>query len=88
MEELKYFEEQDSIDIKKYFYKILGIWYWFVITVFISLSIAYVLNRYSDKVYNVFATIIIAEDDDGSYYYDDEMIQGLNLFNQNKNIQD
>ncbi|MCG8701170.1 MAG: hypothetical protein MI922_24160, partial [Bacteroidales bacterium] len=48
-------------DIKKYIYLILGHWWLFAITIFISCTIAYLINRYSQEVYEVKCSIIIGE---------------------------
>ena len=51
----------ETIDFKKYFFLILGHWWWFAISIFLSLTIAYLVNRYSQKIYSTKATIIISD---------------------------
>jgi len=58
-------QEDDTLDIKKYFFLILGNWYWFFIALMIALSIAWVVNRYTRSVYQVSASLIIKENDPG-----------------------
>ena len=53
------FLEEEGLDIKKYIFKILTNWYWFVLTIFIGLSIAYYINRYAEEVYTVAASIVL-----------------------------
>ena len=53
------FLEEEGLDIKKYIFKILTNWYWFVLTIFIGLSIAYYINRYAEEVYTVVASIVL-----------------------------
>lgn len=77
--------KEETIDIKKYIFKILSNWYWFVITVFLTVSIAYFANRYSDRIYQVSSSILIIESNSNSYY-SDEMIQGLDMFKQESNL--
>jgi len=77
--------KEETIDIKKYIFKILANWYWFVIAVFLSTSAAYIINRYSDRVYQVSSTLLI-RDTESKSYYSDEMIQGLDLFKQGSNL--
>jgi capsular exopolysaccharide synthesis family protein len=79
--------EEETIDIKKYIYKILSNWHWFVITGIISILIAYVVNRYSDRIYSVNSTLLVEEPDNNTVYGNSEMIQGLDMFKQNANIQ-
>ncbi len=58
--------EEDSLDIKKYLFKILFNWYWFAISIFIALAAAYLVNRYTTPIYNVSATVILRNDLGGS----------------------
>jgi len=81
------FIEEESIDIKKYIFKILSNWYWFAITIFISVSIAYLLNRYADPVYQVNSSLLVNDNEKPSSYYSNEMIQGLDLLGNSSNIQ-
>lgn len=53
--------EEEGIDIKKYIFLILSHWWWIAITLFISLTIAYLLNRYSQEIYSVNSSLIIGE---------------------------
>ena len=79
--------EDDSIDFKKYFFLILINWYWFVISIFISLGIAWLVNRYTMPVYQVTSTLIINDDSRGrglSGY--ENMIPGMEIFRNQKTI--
>lgn len=53
--------EEEGVDIKKYFFLILKHWWWFAITLFISVTIAYMVNRYSQEVFSNSCTLIIGE---------------------------
>lgn len=53
--------EEEGIDIKKYIFLILMHWWWFAIALFVSLSIAYMVNRYSQQVFSANCSIIIGE---------------------------
>lgn len=55
----------DSLDLKKYFYLILGNWYWFFVCLMISIGVAWVVNRYTKPVYQVTASLMIKESDPG-----------------------
>ena len=57
--------ENDSIDFKRYLSLFISNWYWFAIGLFISLSIAYGINRWSEAVYTVSSTILIKDDQMG-----------------------
>lgn len=54
--------EGRPIDFKRYLSLYISNWYWFVIALFISLSIAYAINRWSEKVYTVSSTMLIKDD--------------------------
>ncbi|MFA6400747.1 MAG: polysaccharide biosynthesis tyrosine autokinase [Salinivirgaceae bacterium] len=77
--------KEETIDIKKYIFKILNNWYWFALAVFLSTSTAYIINRYSDRIYQVNSSLLIKETDNKSGY-GSEMIQGLELFKQGTNL--
>ncbi len=57
-----YLPQEESIDIRKFIIKILHYWYWFVISIFICYTIAYLLNRYKEPTYNVNGTLIVSEE--------------------------
>ncbi len=54
--------QEEGLDIKKYIFKILSNWYWFVLTIFVGLAISYYINRYAEEVYTVSASIILKDD--------------------------
>jgi len=54
--------EDDSIDFKRYLSLFISNWYWFAIALFISISIAYGINRWSEEVYTVSSTLLIKDD--------------------------
>lgn len=54
-------QPNENIDIQKFLIKILSNWYWFALTVFIAISIAYFINRYSDPVYKQSAFVMIQD---------------------------
>ncbi len=58
--------EEEGIDIKKYIFLILSHWWWFAIAIFVSLTIAYLVNRYSQQVYSANCSMIIGEPDSGA----------------------
>ncbi len=54
--------ETDNIDIKRYISLFISNWYWFAITLFIAITFAYGINRWSEKVYTVSSTLLIKSD--------------------------
>ena len=56
--------DEDDIDVKKYFFLFLRNWYWFVIAMFLCLATAWFVNRTATRIYSVTASMLI-EDDKG-----------------------
>ncbi|MCJ7448902.1 MAG: polysaccharide biosynthesis tyrosine autokinase [Bacteroidales bacterium] len=54
--------DDQSIDFKRYLSLFISNWYWFAIALFISISIAYGINRWSEEVYTVSSTLLIKDD--------------------------
>ena len=70
----------DSLDLKKYLFIILANWYWFVISLFIALGVAYVKNRYAKPVYKVSATLMIQDENRRGLTGYENMIPGMEIF--------
>lgn len=80
-------ETDDSIDLKKYIYLVLANWYWFGLSLFISLGITYLVNRYTMPVYQVTGSLIINDDARGkglSGY--ENMIPGMENYRTQKTV--
>ena len=54
--------DDDNIDIKRYLSLFISNWYWFAISLFLALTLAYGINRYSEKIYSVSSTLLIKDD--------------------------
>jgi len=50
---------EETIDLKRYFFLFLGKWYFIAICLFAALFVAYLVNRYSEPIYSVRATIVV-----------------------------
>jgi len=55
------FPEDENIDIKRYISLFISNWYWFAFALFISISIAYGINRWSEEIYTVSSTLLIKD---------------------------
>ncbi|MBK8807508.1 MAG: polysaccharide biosynthesis tyrosine autokinase [Bacteroidales bacterium] len=60
-----YLQEEETIDIKKYIYKFSSNWYWFVLSIFVGLSVSFLINRYSSKQYSTSASLLVLEKGEG-----------------------
>lgn len=56
------FPEDSTIDFKRYFSLFLSNWYWFAIVLFMTISMAYGINRYSERIYTVSSSLLIQDD--------------------------
>lgn len=79
--------EDDGIDFKRYVSLFISNWYWFAIALFISISIAYGINRWSEKVYTVSSTLLIKDDKLSSAGADlANIFPGTNAFRSQQNL--
>lgn len=77
----------DSIDIKRYLSLYFSNWYWFAVTLFVALTIAYGINRYSEKIYTVSSTLLIRDEHiDGSMSGKDSFMPGVDIFKSQQNL--
>jgi len=80
--------EEEQLDIKRLIFRVLGNWYWFAISIFAFLFIAYLINRYSEQVYSVTSSVIVKDDDNSKGFSGAEnLIQGLKLVRNTKSVQ-
>lgn len=80
-------QDDESIDFKRYISLFISNWYWFAIALFISLSIAYGINRWSEKVYTVSSTLLIKDDKfSGSNAELANIFPGTNAFKSQQNL--
>ncbi len=62
-------------------------WYWFAVALFISLSMAYGINRYSQKIYSVSSTLLIKDDQNGGMRsIATSVIPGGDIFKSQQNL--
>ncbi len=78
---------EDDFDLRKYFFLILANWYWFVISLFLALGIAWLVNRYTKPVFSAQASLIIEEGNRGgglSGY--ENLMPGMEIFRNMKRV--
>jgi capsular exopolysaccharide synthesis family protein len=82
-----FYPEEETIDLKRYISLFLSNWYWFAGALVIALTIAYGINRYSEKVYTVSSTLLIRDDQVGSMTSNVEsVIPGGDIFRSQQNL--
>ena len=52
----------EIIDFRQFFFKIINNWFFFVISLLLTFSIAFAFNRYSKEIYKVETSIIVKEE--------------------------
>jgi capsular exopolysaccharide synthesis family protein len=57
--------EEESINLKEIFSKLIDKWMWFLISIFICLIIAFIYTRYTPPIYQINAKILVNDDDKG-----------------------
>ena len=79
----------EIIDFKQFFFKILKNWYFFVLSLIITLVIAFAYNRYTHELYKIETTILINEDNtigDASDLFYEKTIQTQSMSLENKEL--
>src|SRR5664280_33617 len=81
------FSYDDNMDVKRYLSMFMSNWYWFAFTLFIALTLAYAINRYSEKIYTVSSTLLIKDDQVGGLSANVEsVIPGGDIFKSRQNL--
>ncbi|NJO92241.1 MAG: hypothetical protein HC831_27180 [Chloroflexia bacterium] len=75
--------KDDSIDVKNLIYKFLGRWYIFAAFISISLTSAYFINKYSQRIYEVKTSILIKDEQS---VLDSRFTAGLGIYNSQYKI--
>ena len=81
------FDDNESIDIRRYVSLFFSNWYWFALAMFISLSLAYGINRYSTKIFSVSSSLLIKDDQNGgTSQIASSVIPGGDIFRNQQNL--
>jgi capsular exopolysaccharide synthesis family protein len=75
-------ESNETLDIKKFLFKVLANWYWFVLTLFIAVSYAFFVNKYTDPVYTVKASVLVRDKSNSNSSGIDNIVQELKIFDR------
>lgn len=79
--------EEDNLDIKRYLSLFISNWYWFAVSLLISLSLSYSINRYSSKLFTVSSTLMIKDDQyGGANRIVGSVIPGGDIFRSQQNM--
>ena len=73
-------QQEDDIDLRKLFFKLLSYWHYFAIAIVVTLICAWLYNRYATTKYRVTSTLLIEEDKKGSAAIgSDKLLEGFGL---------
>jgi tyrosine-protein kinase Etk/Wzc len=77
----------ESVDIRRYISLFIGNWYWFAFALFISISIAYGINRYSEQTFSVSSTLLIKDEKIGGGFQSyNTLLSGNDIFKNQQNL--
>jgi len=68
-------QEENAFDFRALFFKFYRYWYFFAITVFIAIVIAFLFNKYSKPIYEVSTTLLVKDD----YKPDAQALMGFGM---------
>jgi len=78
-------QAEENFDYKAFFFKLYRHWYFFILTIFVALIIAFLFNKYTKPVYEVSTTVIIKSDRGGNI--DPQQLIGLGFKGDLQNIE-
>ncbi|MCH4829063.1 sugar transporter [Flavobacterium covae] len=62
IKDFNFLESQTNFDVKSFLNRVLGYWYWFVITLLITFFVAYQINIRKEKIYSMTTTVAYKEE--------------------------
>ena len=79
--------EEEKINIKKIFHKLISKWYYFPLGLLITLPLAFAFIRMSEPKYQIRASLLL-KSEDGTGYGPGRFLKGMELFNANTDLED
>jgi tyrosine-protein kinase Etk/Wzc len=81
-------QEDEKLEIRKYLGIFISNWYWFIIALFLAISIVYLINTYSEPTYSVASSLLIKDDKEGTNFNSTENIfPGGDMFRSQQTLQ-
>ena len=77
-------QQEENIDIKALFFKFVRYWYLFALTLFVTIVIAFLFNKYTAPVYEVKTTVLVKDD---KSVMDPSSLIGIGLSNSAQNVE-
>ena len=82
-----FIEDNSFKNIRETIFKYLSYWPWYILTVIVSLSIAYIYLRYQTPVYNIKASLLIKDEKKVGQAQSSQILEDLNLSSSNKLVE-
>lgn len=70
---------EEVVDLRKFFFKMISYWYYFVATIAVALILAYLYNKFTLPVYRTTSTLLIEEDKKSGLPGTDQLLQASGL---------
>jgi tyrosine-protein kinase Etk/Wzc len=86
-DELSDRQDAEGFSLKKWVSRMLVHWPWFVLSLVVCLSLAYLYLRYTNPVYNAVASIIVKDEKKGAELMDNSMMKEIGLGGNNKLVE-
>jgi tyrosine-protein kinase Etk/Wzc len=86
------YQEEESIDLRKLFNYFIGNLHWFILSVGFALTIGFLLNRYTTRIYSASTTVLIEDENKGKSMMSSaqqglDLTQGFSLFPGLQNLE-
>lgn len=82
--QINYSPAEETIDIRKFIYKVMRKWYWFVLSISIAYTVAFFVNRWTEPIYSISSTLLINDEKKSTA---ELLINSLDRANGRKNIE-
>lgn len=77
----------EGFSFKRWFSRMLQFWPWFLLSLAICLTLAYLYLRYTNPVYNAVASIVVKDEKKGAELLDNSMMKEIGLGGNNKLVE-
>lgn len=79
-------QEDTSLDLKKYVFKYLRYWYWFAVSMLLTLLVVFLIVRYTVPEYLVQSALLIKDNRNASELSEESILADLGLGGASKNL--
>ncbi|MEO5563143.1 MAG: polysaccharide biosynthesis tyrosine autokinase [Chitinophagaceae bacterium] len=86
-EELLMQQNGEGFSLKKWLFRMFQLWPWFLLSLAICLSLAFLYLRYTNPVYNSVASIIVEDEKKGAEVMDNSMMKEIGLGGNTKLVE-